>query len=218
MGFRTVPTQKSSAKGLPKQGRFPGPCPCFVAPCPSVSARPRLEPWNGLGTNEMAAVDAGITVRGDFISRGWGERPPSGGGGRRRKGVKSGRGGDRRQPVEQQRHRGARAKGTEEKSRFAGAEAARPGPRGGRGRVAVSQAERGSRAGGRAPGARRRREGAAAAAVETAPPPGGAPRSALRVPPRQLRARRPGAALLPLPRARWGARGERRRRPGRIVT
>lgn len=33
-----------------------------------------LEPWNGLGTNEVAAVDSWIVVRGDFISKeegGW---------------------------------------------------------------------------------------------------------------------------------------------------
>lgn len=28
-----------------------------------------LEPWNGLGTNEVAAVDSWIAVREDFISK-----------------------------------------------------------------------------------------------------------------------------------------------------
>lgn len=40
-----------------------------------------LEPWNGLGTNEVAAVDSWIAVRGDFISKEEREGRSGGGGG-----------------------------------------------------------------------------------------------------------------------------------------
>lgn len=185
---------------------------CPPLPSPSLFSWLRLEPWNGLGTNEVAAVDAGITVRSDFISGG--ERPPSGGGRRRRKGEAGQKvgGEERRKPVEgrqrQQRYQSERYR---RKSRFAD----RLGQEGGRGsgatrrrgrgagraggaagRVAVSQAEGARGPGGRAPGALQREGTAApeARAAVTAPPSQRCARAAPRFPPRRLRARRPGAA------------------------
>lgn len=47
---------------------FPGPCSTFLFLRVSFPGF-MLEPWNGLGTNEVAAVDSWIAVREDFISK-----------------------------------------------------------------------------------------------------------------------------------------------------
>lgn len=175
--------------------------PLFPGLCP-VSAGT----WNDLGTNEVAAVGARVTVRGDFISRG--ERLRSGeGGSRRARGAGRGEVGWEGRPrweakaaainawkVKKEQVLGqSRAAGWESRwDRDEGGAWAGPGaPHGGReGRCQSGGA--GSPAGGRAPGAWQP-EGAAipaARAVAAAPPvPGGA----LSVPPRGLPPGSPGA-------------------------
>lgn len=74
---RKILCQKASQTRV-SQGHAHLPFPAFL----SLFSRFMLEPWNGLGTNEMAAVDAWITVRGRFPG---GEAAKQGRGGRRRK-------------------------------------------------------------------------------------------------------------------------------------
>lgn len=64
--------RKILCQGAPEAGQFPRTVPTFRRPLPECLCPAEAGTLDGLGTNEMAAVDAGITVRGDFISRGWG--------------------------------------------------------------------------------------------------------------------------------------------------